>query len=94
MSAITRQQFIDAVEAGIEHATRLTDTERALLRHVARTENETVTGFFHRDGCFCPLSAAGLAEEGMPYSLSAFWMRFDAKMREYGVFMGKVQIDA
>lgn len=83
---ITRQQFIDAVEAGINRAGNgLNDTERALLRHVARTESRTTYGAFRSRGlepCFCPLSASGIADGSQTTGkYDQFYLGYDAHMR-------------
>lgn len=84
---ITRQQFIDAVEAGIEKAgIALSDAEQALLRHVARTEPQTIYGRFVLEyddkTCFCPLSASGITDgTGRTGKYDSFFMGYDQHMR-------------
>lgn len=85
---ISRQQFIDAVEAGIANAgAALNEPERALLRHVARTETRTTYGSFSsymsEDTCFCPLSAAGIASgTDKDKRYEPFWAGYDKHMRQ------------
>lgn len=84
---ITRQQFIDAVEAGIEKAgVALSDAEQALLRHVARTESQTTYGCFQANyegkTCFCPLSASGITDgTGTDGKYDPFFFGYDLHMR-------------
>lgn len=88
---ITRQELIDAIEAGIENATNvLTDAEKALLRHVGRTEKHVLLSAWQQyvkdiGLCGCPLTQAGIIEiegwnappEEQSMKYRRFWYAFD-----------------
>jgi hypothetical protein len=95
MDTITRQQFIEAIEAGIESAGELTTTEIQLLRHVARTETRTTYGTFEstrgNTTCFCPLSAAGIQDGGggpMPEPHFKFYRGYDQSISIFAMERG------
>lgn len=99
MKTITRQEFIDAVEAGITRADLsgcpLTEAEAIALRHVARTEPITVVGSFQmRESvsgrlCGCPLEASGIAwrdpeiDSERQVAQTEFYRGFDTALRRY-----------
>lgn len=56
---MTRATFQAAIEAGIEEA-GLTPAQAEPLRAVGRTAERSVAGAYERDGCECPITAAGL----------------------------------
>lgn len=92
---ITRQELIVAIDVGIKNAALvLTDAEKALLRHVGRTEQHVLLLAWqqHVDGiglCGCPLTQAGIVqiENGIEPAgwqrtkYQKFWHAFDKHVR-------------
>jgi hypothetical protein len=85
LKTLSRQQFIDAIEAAVTHA-GWSPVLAAPLRRAAFTATESETGSFDR----CPLTIAGLTNEmgdardsRLRSGLDRFWQLFDAAAREY-----------
>lgn len=79
VKTISREDFVAAIEAGIENSPALTASEQANLRHVARTEPAALVGLFVTPDCGCPLTLAGLYVESfpLPERFVAFYRGFD-----------------
>lgn len=76
---ITRQEFVDAIEAGITEAD-LTPAEVAVLRVVGTTAPNTARGTFQQEGYTCPLCTAGISrgeEEENREAIYRFYSAFD-----------------
>lgn len=93
MFSITREQFIAAIESGINEAREsgepLTDQECMMLRHIGKTEGLSARSTFatveEGNRCYCPLSAAGIEDgqgKDVPRSQTYFYGGFDRFTRD------------
>lgn len=80
METISREQYIQAIEAGLAATRAFTAGEIAALREHAKTAEYAVTGSFeegHGGGwCYCPSAAIGVAQGDDRFD-SGCWSKAD-----------------
>lgn len=87
---ISRAEFVEAIEVGIER-TDLTRPEIATLRTIGATAPNTARGLFAAEGYTCPLCTAGISDgTGTNKNLYGFFAAFDdatgrALRKRYGL---------